>query len=141
MNRKPRDVMVPGDVLERARAVKQELQRRQRKPTSKLIREMCLACSSGSPKEVRLCAVFTCPLWLARFGTRPVTVLKSTPELLDPEYVVAEGYRQYSQESSGVDKCEAAQNPTEGALMSTFPNDDDETPPDSEHKPRSRKPR
>ena len=47
-----------------------------RKPENRLrplkaIRLKCLDCSGGSPKEVRLCPAFGCPLWPYRMGKRP----------------------------------------------------------------------
>jgi NAD-dependent dihydropyrimidine dehydrogenase PreA subunit len=36
----------------------------------KAIRKHCLECSGGSPQEVRLCPVETCPLYGFRFGHR-----------------------------------------------------------------------
>ena len=35
---------------------------------SKDIREKCLDCAGGSPKEVTLCHVIACTLWPHRFG-------------------------------------------------------------------------
>ena len=32
------------------------------------IKKHCLDCSGGSPKEVTLCHIVTCPLWPYRFG-------------------------------------------------------------------------
>ena len=37
----------------------------------KAIREKCLDCSGGQPKEVRLCPVTDCPLWPYRMGKNP----------------------------------------------------------------------
>jgi hypothetical protein len=37
----------------------------------KSIRRKCLDCCSGSPKEVELCTVGTCSLYLYRFGKSP----------------------------------------------------------------------
>ena len=37
----------------------------------KAIRAKCLDCSGFQPKEVRICPVTTCPLWLFRLGTNP----------------------------------------------------------------------
>ena len=37
----------------------------------KSIREKCIDCSGGSPKEVRLCTVIKCALYPYRMGTRP----------------------------------------------------------------------
>lgn len=36
---------------------------------AKAISKYCLECSGGSSKEVTLCHLFDCPLWLHRFGT------------------------------------------------------------------------
>ena len=35
------------------------------------IRAKCLECSGDSAKEVRLCPIKKCPLYLYRFGKRP----------------------------------------------------------------------
>lgn len=40
----------------------------------KAIRKNCIACASGSLKEVRFCSVVECPLWSFRLGKRPETV-------------------------------------------------------------------
>jgi len=40
-------------------------------PSIKAIREKCLDCSGGQPKEVRLCPVKTCALYPYRMGRRP----------------------------------------------------------------------
>lgn len=53
----------------------------------KAIRHKCLDCSAGSPKEAKLCSVTSCPLWPFRFGRRPASVVKRSPELLDAKYV------------------------------------------------------
>lgn len=37
----------------------------------KAIRAKCLDCCCGQTKEVRLCPVKKCPLYLYRFGKRP----------------------------------------------------------------------
>ena len=37
----------------------------------KAIRKKCLECSSGQPKEVRLCPIEKCPLYEYRTGHRP----------------------------------------------------------------------
>lgn len=37
----------------------------------KAIRAKCLDCCCGSAKEVRLCTVVKCPLYVYRFGHRP----------------------------------------------------------------------
>jgi len=42
----------------------------------KSIRLKCLDCVCGSPKEVELCPVTGCPLYLYRFGKRPTTPRK-----------------------------------------------------------------
>lgn len=42
----------------------------------KSIREKCLDCSGGSPKEVRLCPVKDCPIYQYRHGLRPETARK-----------------------------------------------------------------
>ncbi|MBF0398628.1 MAG: hypothetical protein HQK78_17770 [Desulfobacterales bacterium] len=35
------------------------------------IRANCIECSCGQLKEVRLCHIKTCPLWIYRTGHRP----------------------------------------------------------------------
>ena len=40
---------------------------------TKSIRKKCLDCSGGQPKEVRLCPVRNCALWLRRMGRRPTS--------------------------------------------------------------------
>ena len=37
----------------------------------KAIRTYCLECSNGSPKEVKLCPITDCPLYLYRLGRNP----------------------------------------------------------------------
>ncbi|MFC2119811.1 hypothetical protein ACFLQ4_01940 [Bacteroidota bacterium] len=37
----------------------------------KAIRQYCLDCSNGSPKEVKLCQIEDCPLYKFRFGKNP----------------------------------------------------------------------
>jgi len=37
----------------------------------KAIRKNCIECSGGSPKEVKLCVIPECPLYLYRLGTNP----------------------------------------------------------------------
>jgi hypothetical protein len=37
----------------------------------KAIRQNCIGCSGNSVKEVRLCILFDCPLFLYRMGRRP----------------------------------------------------------------------
>ena len=37
----------------------------------RLIRENCVDCCGGSTKEVELCPIKTCPLFLHRFGKDP----------------------------------------------------------------------
>jgi hypothetical protein len=44
----------------------------------KSIRLKCLDCCCGSPKEVELCPVTGCPLFLYRFGKRPTTSRKGS---------------------------------------------------------------
>lgn len=39
----------------------------------KAIRAKCLDCCCGQAKEVRLCSIEKCPLYLYRFGKRPKT--------------------------------------------------------------------
>ncbi len=56
----------------------------------KAIRRHCLECSGGSPNEVRLCPIETCPLYGFRFGHRLPKV--ETPEdSLPKEAHVEEG--------------------------------------------------
>ena len=44
----------------------------------KSIRQFCLWCGNGQPKEVRLCPAEECPLWLYRHGTMP-KILRRSP--------------------------------------------------------------
>jgi len=37
----------------------------------KAIRQYCLSCSNGSPKEVRFCVIPECPLYPYRLGKNP----------------------------------------------------------------------
>ena len=55
----------------------------------KAIRQKCLECLGDSPKEVRLCQIFNCPLWFLRMGKRPSTVRKKQPDLIEPEKIRA----------------------------------------------------
>ena len=53
----------------------------------KKIREHCLGCCCGSPKEVKYCPLTDCPIWLYRFGRRPESAIHrlgtSGKDLLD----------------------------------------------------------
>jgi hypothetical protein len=42
-----------------------------KRPLLRAIRENCVACSGGSPGEVRRCGLVTCPFWPYRLGTNP----------------------------------------------------------------------
>ena len=42
----------------------------------KCIREHCLDCCGGSPKEVRFCTSTGCSLWLLRFGSKPKSAIR-----------------------------------------------------------------
>ena len=42
----------------------------------KAIRQHCLSCSGGSPKEVADCIIKDCSLYPYRFGRRPQTIKK-----------------------------------------------------------------
>jgi hypothetical protein len=42
----------------------------------KRIREKCLECCGGSPKEVRYCPLTDCPLWPVRFGHKPKVAIR-----------------------------------------------------------------
>lgn len=46
----------------------------------KAIREKCLDCSCGSPKEVKLCATTECSLFPFRYGTNPFCTHNITEE-------------------------------------------------------------
>lgn len=37
----------------------------------KAIRAKCMDCSAWQPKEVRLCTITNCPLYIYRFGKNP----------------------------------------------------------------------
>jgi hypothetical protein len=109
--------------------------------TSKCIRQKCRECSGNSWREVQLCLVFDCPLWPCRLGHRPATVLKKTPQWLDPEFVAREAFRQYARERGGAEVSGMPPNPTDPTLIASSPDDDDPTAPESEGTPRTRKPR
>jgi hypothetical protein len=50
----------------------------------KAMRKKCLDCCCGSPKEVELCPVTACPLYVYRFGKRPGTVKRqATPAQIE----------------------------------------------------------
>jgi len=51
----------------------------------------CLDCSE-TPKDVKLCPIDDCPLWVWRFGKRPATVRKSRPWALSPQHVQLAGF-------------------------------------------------
>jgi hypothetical protein len=55
---------------------------------AKSIKAKCLDCSGDVLRNVTLCSVVECPLWLYRFGKRPATVRARTPLLLDKAYVL-----------------------------------------------------
>jgi hypothetical protein len=132
---------VPAETLRYAREAKQDMDRRSRTATSKIIRLACLECSCDSWREVQLCLVFGCPLWPCRLGHRPATVLKKTPQWLDPEFVAREAFRQYARERGGAEVSGMPPNPTDPTLIASSPDDDDPTAPESEGTPRTRKPR
>ena len=46
----------------------------------KSIRAYCIECGDGTYKEVRLCPVLDCPLYLYRFGRRPTEEEKQNIE-------------------------------------------------------------
>lgn len=50
----------------------------------KSIRKKCLDCCADSPKSVRECHVYSCPLWPYRFGKKPRTVGKKLYAFPDP---------------------------------------------------------
>ena len=132
---------IPAVTLQHAHEAKQGMDRRVGKPTSKAIREKCVDCSGGSWLEVQLCQVFDCPLWLCRFGKRPATVHKKTPQLLDPEFVLGKAYRQCAREMGRADGPGMPQDPTDRTLMTSCHDDDDQTAPEPGKKRRSQKPR
>jgi hypothetical protein len=59
----------------------------------KHIREFCLDCCSGSPKEVRYCSLTDCPIWAYRFGCKPKAAIhrlsKDGRDLLDESCFMA----------------------------------------------------
>jgi hypothetical protein len=132
---------VPAVALQRAREAKQGMDRRAQRSTSKTIRDKCVDCSGGSWLEVQQCQVFDCPLWLCRFGKRPATVHKKTPELLDPEFVLAAAYGQGAREMGRDDSSGMPQDPTDRTLMTSCQDDSDQTAREPVKKSRSRKPR
>jgi len=40
------------------------------------IREHCLGCCGGSPKEVKCCPITDCELWPVRFGCKPKAAVR-----------------------------------------------------------------
>jgi hypothetical protein len=80
--------------LTRAFKARSSMPNRMEVATSKAIRAKCLECSANSWREVQLCQVFDCPLWLCRFGRRPATVMRDTPEWLDPVHAAIEAHKQ-----------------------------------------------
>lgn len=40
------------------------------------VREHCLDCCGGSPKEVKYCALTDCPIWDYRFGCKPKAAIR-----------------------------------------------------------------
>jgi hypothetical protein len=132
---------VPTVAFQYAREATQDMDRRAERSTSKVIRDKCLECNNGSRREIQLCQVFGCALWLCRFGKRPATVRKTTPQWLDPEFVAAEAYRQCLREGGGAEAPGMPQNPTDRTLIASCAADDEQTVQQSPNKRRSRKPR
>ena len=107
-------------------------------PTSKSIRLKCLDCAGDSWREVQLCQVFDCPLWLCRFGKRPATVLEKTPEWLDPVHVSVEAHKQGLRECGRTKwvnpltgASESLCSPTDPTLIASYPDDGDQTASES----------
>ena len=75
------------------------------------LRAKCLDCSDGSAKEVKLCCISECPLWVYRFGKRPGSVVDAT--LLDPEHVQTLADEQSRRELGGNQPEGDAANPVE----------------------------
>ena len=42
----------------------------------KHIREFCLDCCCGSPKQVKYCSLTDCPIWPYRFGCKPKAAIR-----------------------------------------------------------------
>ncbi len=55
----------------------------------KAIRNKCIDCTGNQPAEVRRCQAFGCPLWMFRFGKRPLTPDGEVRDndWLDPDFV------------------------------------------------------
>ena len=56
--------------------LKDEMEREghSKQPILSVIRNKCIDCSGNSNKEVRLCAIVSCPLWPYRMGENPFRV-------------------------------------------------------------------
>jgi hypothetical protein len=61
----------------------------------KRIRENCLGCSGGSPKEAKYCTSTDCELWPVRFGCKQKAAIrrlgKDGQALLDPSNFIDGG--------------------------------------------------
>jgi len=53
-------------------AIKKVVSKTTRVGRAKAVKEYCLCCCGGSPAEVTLCSIVSCPLWFWRFGV-PMT--------------------------------------------------------------------
>ncbi len=107
--------------LSHAFEAQRTIQDRAQIPTSKSIRKKCLACSGDSWREVQLCQVFECPLWLCRFGKRPATVLQKSTKWLDPVYVAVEGKKQTLRECGVTEWINPLTNARESLCSPTDP--------------------
>jgi hypothetical protein len=59
------------------------------------IKAKCLDCAGGQPKEVTLCQVLDCPLWIYRLGQEPEsrTHMERVLKALQKDRDVSEEYR------------------------------------------------
>lgn len=82
------------------------------------LRGKCLDCAGGLSKEVKICCIFDCPLWVYRFGKRPESV--ADPSLLDPDHVKALADEQSARESTGYqpgdEDADSAEKPVSSVL-------------------------
>ena len=52
----------------------------------KAIRAKCLDCCCGQHKEVRLCPIKDCPLWVYRLGRRPTAQSSLNEDITDKPF-------------------------------------------------------
>jgi len=95
-------------------------QRKQWRNPTDAIRAKCLDCCGGQPIEVRLCVAFDCPLWSCRMGSRPSTLERKRPSLLDPTKVAADSIRRYAAEGGSGTAQEIAATPEKRQPVGDF---------------------